>query len=44
MNVTVGGRELPAMDEKKLKEVVNSALNTFSLIQFNLVRVKDRVE
>jgi len=44
MNVTVGGRELPAMDEKKMKEVVNSALNTFSLIQFNLVRVRDQVE
>ena len=44
MNVTVGGRDLPAMDEKKLKEVVNSALNTFSLMQFNLVRVKDQVE
>jgi len=44
MNVTVGGRELPAMDEQKLKEVVNSALNTFSLIQFNLVRVKEQVE
>eukprot|EP00092_Neocalanus_flemingeri_P010244 GFUD01011035.1.p1 GENE.GFUD01011035.1~~GFUD01011035.1.p1 ORF type:complete len:567 (-),score=197.57 GFUD01011035.1:38-1738(-) len=44
MNVTVGGRDLPAMDEKKLKEVVRSALNTFSLIQFNLVRVKEQVE
>jgi len=44
MNVTVGGRELPAMDEKKLKEVVNSALNTFSLMQFSLVRLKDQVD
>jgi len=43
-SVTVGGRELPAMDEKKMKEVVTSALNTFSLIQFNLVRVKECVE
>jgi len=43
-SVTVGGRELPAMDEKKMKEVVASALNTFSLIQFNLVRVKECVE
>jgi len=44
MSVTVGGRELPAMDEKKMREVVNSALNTFSLIQFNLVRVKEQVD
>ena len=44
MNVTVGGRELPVMDEKKLREVVHSALHTFSLIQFNLVRVKEQVE
>jgi len=43
-SVTVGGRELPAMDEKKMKEVVTSALHTFSLIQFNLVRVKECVE
>ena len=44
MNVTVGGRELPAMDEKKMREVIHSALQTFSLIQFNLVRVKDQVD
>ena len=41
MSVTVGSKELPVMDDKKMKEIIHSALNTFSLIQFNLVKVKE---
>jgi len=32
------------MDEKKMREVTHSALQTFGLIQFNLVKVKDQVD
>ena len=39
--VVVAGRALPAMDPEKMKDVIRSALNTFSLLQFNLARVKD---
>ena len=41
VGVMVGGRELPPMDQKQMKEVLFSALNTFSIIQFNLGMVKD---
>ena len=41
LGVMVGGRELPPMDQKQMKEVLYSALNTFSIIQFNLGRLKD---
>ena len=40
-SVTVGGRQLPPMDPDQMKHVIQSALNTFSLIQFNLGRVRD---
>ena len=33
VGVTVGGRQLPAMDPDQMKLVIQSALNTFSLIQ-----------
>jgi len=39
--VSVGGRELPAMDPAQMKHVIHSALNTFSLIQYNLARLSD---
>ena len=41
IGVVVGGRELPPMDQKQMKDVLCSALDTFSIIQFNLGRVKD---
>jgi len=44
VDVTVAGKVLPAMSEQKMKEVVTSALHTFSLIQFNLVRVKELLD
>ena len=41
VGVTVGGRELPAMDHSQMKNVILSALNTFDIIQYNLGRVRD---
>ena len=39
--VSVGGRELPVMEGRQMREVITSALNTFSIIQFNLGILKD---
>ena len=39
--VSVGGRQLPVMEPGKMREVISGALNTFSLIQFNLGMLKD---
>ena len=41
VGVSVGGRELPAMDSRQTREVLLSALTTFDIIQYNLGRVKD---
>ena len=39
--VSVGGRQLPVMEPGKMREVLNGALTTFSVIQFNLGMLKD---
>ena len=44
VGVTVGGRELPAMDHSQMKNVILSALNTFDIIQYNLGRVRDLLD
>ena len=41
LGVTVGGRPLPAMDAASMQHVIRQALNTFSIIQFNLGMLKD---
>jgi len=43
-SVTVGGRELPQLDPTKKRQVMRSALITFDMIQFNLVRLKSLLE
>ena len=37
----VGGVVMPKMDKKQKERVLKDALNTFDLIQFNLVRLRD---
>ena len=39
--VSVGGTELPAMDPDQMKDVIKSALRTFSLIQYSLARLNE---
>lgn len=37
----VGGIIMPQMDKKQKEKVIKDALNTFDLIQFNLVRLRE---
>ena len=41
MQAQVGGIMLPQMDKKQKEKVIKDALNTFDLIQFNLVRLRE---
>ena len=40
----VGGVVVPKMDKKQRERVLKDALNTFDLIQFNLVRLRDLLD
>lgn len=40
-NVVVGGRELPDMPESEQKSVIDGALTTFDMLQYNLVRLTE---
>ena len=40
----VGGVVVPKMDKKQKERVLKDALNTFDLIQFNLVRLRDLLD
>ena len=43
-SVVVGGQELPRLGEQQQRQVLQQALNTFSLIQFNLVRLTELLD
>jgi len=43
-SVVVGGKELGEMPENQQKNVINGALTTFDMIQYNLVRLTELVE
>ena len=44
MSVQVGGQNLPSMDKEQMGKMVNSALTTLDIIQFNLVSLLNKLE
>uniref|UniRef100_A0A0K2V2M6 Glomulin, FKBP associated protein [Columba livia] n=1 Tax=Lepeophtheirus salmonis TaxID=72036 RepID=A0A0K2V2M6_LEPSM len=41
VSLMVGGRPIPDMSKEEMKNVINSAINTFEMIEFSLSRLKD---
>jgi len=43
-NVVVGGKELPDMPDSEQKSVIDGALTTFDMLQYNLVRLTELIK
>ena len=44
VKIQVGGQNLPSMDKEQMGKVINSALTTLDIIQFNLVSLLNKLE